>query len=111
MKHMSKKQKQQPDGDSEIPAGMLNIEKQIGEYVKRYKQNKQLSQENVDIISSFIEEYLQAFILIGYNYDGEFITHAHSKSPLQSDALNTGLHKFLIKALGRNSLPPGLPHE
>lgn len=111
MKSMPRK-KQSQDNQSEEPKlpGMVDIENQIKKYVEQYSEHKKISESNIHLVSSILQEYLQTFILIGYNYDGELITHAHSKTQFQSDALNTGLHKFLVQNMVPKPNHPGLPH-
>ena len=110
---MPKNKQLQPDDDppadkksnKKKAVGMEQIENQIKKYVESYQEQKSIDQSNVDIVSSMVEEYLQTFVLIGYNYDGELITHAVSKSQVHSDALNTGLHRFIMQGSGRTTPP------
>ena len=55
-----------------------------------------------------VKEYLQNFLLIGYNYDGEMIAYTSAKSQLQSDSLNTGLYKYITQSAARG-MPPVPP--
>lgn len=69
----------------------------IQSYIDSYAERKRISQKDVNTIASFIEEYLQAFIIVGYNHDGETITHVSAKNQVQSDALNTCLCRFITQ--------------
>ena len=67
----------------------------VQSYVDQYKEKKKISQQEITTITSFIEEYLQAFIIVGYNHDGEIITHVSANNRVQADALNTCLGRFI----------------
>ena len=71
-----------------------------------FKDRKRISQDNVDVISSIVEEYLQNFLIIGYNYDGEMLAYTSAKTQLQVDALNTGLSKYIMQNMQRGHQPP-----
>ena len=99
---------QRPNKKKNTP-DLTAVEKQIKEYVEKFRDKKSISQTNINIITSVIEEYLQSFVLIGYNYDGELLTHVSSKNQFQNDALNTGLHRFLLSnARGAFPTPPDI---
>ena len=80
------------------------LESCLGEY----KERKKVSQDNIEIVSSVIEEYLQNFLIVGYNYDGEMLAYTSAKTQLQVDALNTGLQKYIIQNIQRGHQPPGM---
>lgn len=81
----------------------------IRSYIDRYAEKKRISQQQIKTITSFIEEYLQAFIIVGYNHDGEIITHVSSKNQIHTDALNTCIYKFITqKARDKDSPASGL---
>ena len=69
----------------------------VQSYLDSYAERKRISQKEVNTIASFIEEYLQAFIIVGYNHDGETITHVSAKNQVQTDALNTCLCRFITQ--------------
>ena len=71
----------------------------VQSYVDQYREKKKISQREITTITSFIEEYLQAFIIIGYNHDGEIITHVSANNRVQSDALNTCLGRFIAEKM------------
>lgn len=69
----------------------------VQSYLDSYAERKRISQKEVNTIASFIEEYLQAFIIVGYNHDGETITHVSAKNQVHTDALNTCLCRFITQ--------------
>lgn len=68
----------------------------IQSYVDQYREKKKISQQEITTITSFIEEYLQAFIIVGYNHDGDIITHVSANNQVQADALNTCLGRYIM---------------
>ena len=82
------------------------ITAKINAYLEEYKERKKLSQDNIEIITSVLEEYLDTFLIIGYNYDGEMISYSHAKNQAQFDALNTGIFRFINQHAVK---PPTLP--
>lgn len=67
----------------------------IRAYLEEYKERKKLNNDNIEIVASILEEYLDSFLLIGYNYEGESITYSHAKTQAQVDSLNTGIFRFI----------------
>ena len=74
--------------------------------LENYKERKKLNQDNVEIITAVLEEYLDTFMIIGYNYDGEMVSYSHAKTQAQVDALNTGIFRFINLHAVK---PPHLP--
>lgn len=68
----------------------------IQSYVDQYREKKKISQQEITTITSFIEEYLQAFIIVGYNHEGDIITHVSANNQVQADALNTCLGRYIM---------------
>jgi len=56
-----------------------------------------------------LEEYMDSYILIGYNMEGESVTVTHSQSQKGYDALSTNLQKYVFDSLHNNQMPPGNP--
>ena len=83
----------------------------IKDVFEDYKARRELTQNNIEILSSVIEEYLQNFLIVGYNYDGEMIAYTSAKSQMQADSLNTGLYKYIAQNASRGipPTPPTLP--
>lgn len=59
---------------------------------------------NVEInaLSSTIEEFLKAFILIGYDLNNSPILLINAKNQLDSDALNSALTKVFLEINSKN---------
>ena len=93
-KPKSSRRKKSANEDEESNVDSL-VAASIRSYLEHYKERKKLNQDNVDIITSVLEEYLDTFMIIGYNYDGEMISYSHAKTQAQIDALNTGIFRFI----------------
>lgn len=100
-KNSNRKKDQFSSDDNDI------ITASIKAYLEDYKERKKLNQDNIEIISSFLEEYLQTFLVIGYNYDGELISYSHGKTQAQIDALNTGVFRFINQHAMKPPIIPG----
>lgn len=79
------------------------VEKILKDTLKKYKERKKINQENAEVIGAIVEEYLQSFLLIGYNYNGDMITYSHATSQIQADAVN---HALLKLTQQRDLSPP-----
>lgn len=75
--------------------------------LSEYAEKKNLSQKQVSVINSFIEEHLSCFVLIGYNEAGDPISIVNAKTPKDSDSLGTLLQKFLMKYVDPPPYPGG----
>ena len=69
------------------------IEANLSEYASK----KNLSQKQICVINSFIEEHLSCFVLLGYSVKGEPVSLINAPTQQDSDALGTLLQKFLVK--------------
>ena len=73
------------------------IQKALEAYLIEYAQKKRLSQKQITVINSFIEEHLSCFVLLGYTCAGEPVTLVNAPTVKDSDSLGTALQKFLMK--------------
>ena len=68
-------------------------------YVKKVnKENKDI-EDAVDRINTYLLEYLQAFILFGYDMKGEPISIHSASNQMDADALNSLINRALFKGL------------
>ena len=86
------KSKNQP---SKSKGGSEELNDVIQNYVSRYYKTKKITQESIDIVSGVLNEYLQSYVLLGYNYDGNPITVVHAENQLQRDAINIALIRHI----------------
>lgn len=73
------------------------IQKALEANLIEYAQKKRLSQKQITVINSFIEEHLSCFVLLGYTCAGEPVTLVNAPTVKDSDSLGTALQKFLMK--------------
>ena len=82
------------DGDEEFAA---KIRKALETNLDEYSKKRNLTKKQITTITSFIEEHLSCFVLLGYTVDGEPITIVNANTPKDSDSLGTALQKFLAR--------------
>jgi len=86
------------------------IQKAIQSNLNEYAKKRNLSQKQISIINSFVEEHLGCFILLGYTVDGDPVSIVNAPTPKDSDSLGTLIQKFLSKYSDprdpSNMLPP-----
>lgn len=69
------------------------LQRNLDEYAKE----RNLSQKQITVINSFVEEHLSCFIILGYTVDGNPVTLVNANTPKDSDSLGTLIQKFLAK--------------
>lgn len=82
------------------------IQKALEANLIEYAQKKRLSQKQITVINSYIEEHLSCFVLIGYTCAGEPVTLVNAPTVKDSDSLGTALQKFLMKYVDPPPSPP-----
>ena len=98
-----KKKESIPNEESELKRQIQNaLQANLSDYVKR----KNLSQKQVTVLNSFIEEHLSCFILLGYTVDGNTLTVVNASSQKDSDSLGTLLQKFIVRHIEPPTGPP-----
>ena len=73
------------------------IQKAIQSNLDEYAKKRNLSQKQISIINSFVEEHLGCFILLGYTVSGDPVSIVNAPTPKDSDSLGTLIQKFLSK--------------
>tara|TARA_R110002110_G_scaffold51928_3_gene151727 strand:- start:574 stop:945 length:372 start_codon:yes stop_codon:yes gene_type:complete len=81
----------------------------IKTYLENHKERKRVNQDNIEMLTTILEEYLQSFLIIGYNYDGEVVTSTSAQNQVQVDALNTGILRYIGQHMARDIPPPPPP--
>lgn len=84
------------------------IQKALQSNLVDFAKKKNLSQKQVSVINSFIEEHLSCFILLGYTASGDPVSIVNAPTQKDSDSLGTLIQKFLAKYVDPPPmLPPG----
>lgn len=83
------------------------IQKAIQADLSIFAKKRSLSQKQVSVINSFIEEHLSCFILLGYTANGDPVSVVNAPTQKDSDSLGTLIQKFLAKYIDPpQQLPP-----
>ena len=84
------KLKSQDSARSELVRAAL--EAHLMDYASKRTEQKR----NLEELTCIIEEFMDSFILLGYNYDGEPLTLVSANTQQQADSLSTMLQKFIV---------------
>ena len=104
-KRVEKLPEEEPGEDIEFKQ---KIQKALQANLADYAKKKNLSQKQVSVINSFIEEHLSCFILLGYTATGDPVSIVNAPTQKDSDSLGTLIQKFLAKYVDPPPmLPPG----
>ena len=70
--------------------------KALVSFLRDQLKNKQESKKDLDVLTSQVLEFLNSFVLLGYNFDGEPITIISAHNQQEADSLGTLINKFLF---------------
>jgi len=96
------------NGDDKKLQKMVKMDKkQIEELLKSAMQDYLAHQTNAKVeksksmasLISMISEYLSAFIIIGYNVNGEPINAIHASNQKDADALSAAINRFIFNTI------------
>jgi len=99
------KDKKSSNGNNDNKAFDPNANKDIKElthkalisFLRDHAKDKLDSKRDLDALNSQILEFLNCFILIGYNCEGEPVTLISAHNQQEADSLGTLLNKFIFK--------------
>jgi hypothetical protein len=72
--------------------------KALVSYLKDKIQERSSNKIDLDVLSSQILEFLNCFILIGYNFNGEPVTIISAHNQQEADSLGSLLNKFVFNS-------------
>jgi hypothetical protein len=76
------------------------LETHLLEYASKRTEQKR----NLEELTCIVEEFMDSFIVLGYNYDGEPLTLVSASTQQQADSLSTLLQKFIVTSgQGKNN--------
>jgi len=101
-KRVENHSEESPGEDTEFKR---KIQKALQANLADFAKKKNLSQKQVSVINSFIEEHLSCFILLGYTANGDPVSIVNAPTQKDSDSLGTLIQKFLAKYVDP---PPGM---
>jgi hypothetical protein len=68
----------------------------IQNYVKRVQKDAKEIEDSIELINSYMAEFLQAFIVFGYDMRGNPICIHHAINQMDADALNSLVNRVLF---------------
>jgi len=80
------------------------LEKSLDRWLKTNSDRNSIAMRDLGLLKSIITEYLDTFILFGYNIDGERIILQHYTSPKDRDAIMEFLKTIFIRQQQDNFL-------
>jgi len=69
--------------------------KALVSFLREQMKQRVETKKDLDALSSMILEFLNSFILLGYNFDGEPISLISAHNQQEADSLGTLINKFL----------------
>jgi hypothetical protein len=72
------------------------LSESIQSYISKVKKEAKDTDEAVNLINNYLSEFLQAFIVFGYDIKGQPICVHHSTNQMDADALNTLVNRALF---------------
>ena len=74
------------------------FEKMLKDALMDYsKSHQRKTNDTLDSVNSVLEEFLQCFIMLGYDEHGKPMTLVNAKSQRDADALSTALSRFFMQ--------------
>lgn len=70
--------------------------KALVNFLKEQVKEKASNKKDLDALNSQILEFLNSFILIGYNFNGEPVSIISAHNQQEADSLGTLLNKFIF---------------
>lgn len=100
---MKDKKSSKDNGDHKTPFNP-NANKEVKElthkalvsFLKEQISERSSNKTDLDALNSQIQEFLNSFILIGYNFKGEPVSMISAHNQQEADSLGTLLNKFIF---------------
>lgn len=74
------------------------LSESLQNYVVKAKKEAKDFEQVISLINDQVSEFLENFLLLGYDLRGNPICIHHAKNQMESDALNTLLNKIIINS-------------
>jgi len=105
-KRKPRKSRKKNTTSSEADGRYKIIRKALEEHLIEHARQTDKKRKSLDEITSTIEEFLDSFIILGYDYNGESVTLISANTQQQADSLSTLIQKFVVSSQG----PAGPPY-
>ena len=110
MKRNKQRGKDDMDNDNKLPKIVKSDKKDIEGLLKSVMKDflaqqcdvKNENTKNIHTLTSMVSEFLNAFIIIGYDFKGNAQNLIHAKNQMDADALTAALNKFLFNSQNGN---------
>lgn len=103
-KPSSKSNKKKPSSKSPDSSSYNYIRKALEDHLIEYASKHNKRQKTLDEVQSNVEEFLDTFIILGYDYEGDPVTLISASTQQKADSISTLLQKFIVKS-GPSSYP------
>ena len=74
------------------------IRKALEDHLIEYATKHNKRQKTLDEVQSNVEEFLDTFIILGYDYEGDPVTLISASTQQKADSISTLLQKFIVKS-------------
>lgn len=91
--HKENKDKFDPNANKDVKE---LTHKALVSFLKEQAKDKLQSKKDYDALNAQVLEFLNCFILIGYNFEGEPVSMISAHNQQEADSLCTILNKFLL---------------
>ena len=82
----------------------LELQKSLDKWLKENSQNNMIAKRDLGLLKSLVGEYLDSFLLFGYNIDGDRIIVQNFKTAKDRDAVMEFLKTIFLKQQHENFL-------
>lgn len=65
--------------------------------IEHAEKHSRITNNYLDAMCSVLEEFMQTFVLLGYNLDGEPVTIVNALTPRDADALSAAVNRFFMQ--------------
>jgi hypothetical protein len=72
--------------------------KALVSFLREQLSEQAVQRKDIDVLTAQILEFLNCFILIGYNFDGKPVTLISAHNQQEADSLGALLNKFLLSS-------------
>jgi hypothetical protein len=103
-KKMSKEEIQELNQKVFDAVNDLELQKSLDKWLKENKQNNQIIKRDLSLLKGMINEYLDSFLLFGYNIEGERIIIQKFEKAKDRDAIMEFLKTIFLKQQHENFL-------
>ena len=100
------KKKRRKSGSSEKGDRYRLIRAALEDHLIEHARKSDKKRKAMDEVSSTLEEFMDSFIVLGYDYTGESVTLISAGTQQQADSLSTLIQKFVVSTHNPNNPNP-----